>query len=87
MESFQDVKVLIEVAKSPTLKTLSHTYKPGQWDRKSWYATERKKNNPHVHAFLKSFILVQGLVQYYKSMKVMTDETSWLQPTQNKKNR
>ena len=30
MESFQDVKVLIEVAKCPAFKTLSHTYKAGQ---------------------------------------------------------
>lgn len=31
-----------------------------------------------VHVFLKSFIFLQGLVQYYKTMNLMTDEINFL---------
>lgn len=37
-----------------------------------------KENNPRLHCFLQSFILMQGLAQYFKNMILMADEIHFL---------
>lgn len=81
---FQDVKVLINIAKHSTFKTLTWTKSRRAQSRSVrqeimiCHREPWKKITHACAALFKSFILIHVLEQYFKSMNLTTDELHFL---------